>query len=307
MTRTSRRCRSILSTQAVSEPTFIGAARWIRELANRGVQESTRRIRTAPRYRDLTPTQYHNAFEWLKHLGVVNASGLSPQFDGASAAALVLSRYLEVINPAWLGQIDDLVRSSSDFPIDIVELIKKAEISESLVLEASRGVARKFDDQKLREIGRKGESLLLDELKGLTDKPTVWVSETDDTAGFDIFVGDLKDGVEVEVKSTVVLSRVRFYLSRNEFQRMRSSDRWSLQIVVLDDQGIAAVRYVDHAWIEQAAPHDVDEHSAWQSARFEVPPSQLSEGLHPRILRVLGPLPKQIDLRFGRQSDRDWV
>ena len=274
---------------------------------NRGtVSDAVRVLRIGTRYRDLTPTQYQYSFDWLRQAGFVNDRGLRPlKGDGLSTMEAVLARYFEANEPAWLDEVDELIATPQDLPFDVVDLAEQVDISEQGLFRISQHVARKFDQARLGEIGHRGESLLVNWLRDRTDSVIDWVSEIDDTLGYDVRVSDAKRSVgtlNLEVKSTTASRRIRFFLSRNEFDTMQRSPTWGIQILRLNEAGISAVYFVENAWLRSIAPSDAGPHASWASVEVQLPLHLAKCGLHPELVRHM----KMADREGIKKHDCDF-
>lgn len=279
--------RILQADRFVSPVTFLAASRWVQELHARTVDEAILRLQLAPSYRDLTPTQYQRSLEWLRDIGMVDEVGLTRLEPIKSSLLEVLRHYLEQANPAWLDDFANNVNSAAELPIDLLQLVDGLRLPEFEILDLSSHVARKFDDTAQQELGALGERLLVESLRARTSATVEHVSLSDDTLGFDVLVSDHRNRAEVEVKTCRALRPVRFFLSRNEFEHMRASPRWVLQIVTVIDHRIADYWTVEPGWIEESAPRNVHDASRWESIQVVVPEDALVEGLHHRLKVLL--------------------
>lgn len=92
---------------------------------------------------------------------------------------------------------------------------------------------------------------------------------------------------QVEVKSSRDADRASFYLSRNEYRTMIGSQRWCIQLVLLDaHDDLLELRWVDSADIREWAPQDTSL-GGWESAKFLVPPHLLRSGAPPAVAALL--------------------
>jgi hypothetical protein len=271
----------------INSTTFIGAARWLVELRTRPVSQVAELLSTAPRYRDLTPTQYQVALDWLRAIDLVDASAVRDSAPVDHLLGIALEHYIRASEPAWLDEFDQLVPSAQELPIDLEEMTAIAGLRDITVFEIAARVARKFDDARQKQIGLLGEKLFIDWIGQRSSAKIDWVSQTDDTAGFDIEVRDAVHRAQVEVKATTSTSRVRFYLSRNEYKAMQRSFDWSLQIVVLDGDSIANLFTVDRGWLSLIAPTDPTLAGKWESMTVVVPQAHLREGPGSSLIPLL--------------------
>jgi len=282
-----RRCGPTLDAADVSEATLIAGSRWLIELASTSVAQAGISLRTIPRYIDLTPTQYEHALEWLRSLDFVGSTSLKKRSERGDPVQALLEIYLELHNPIWLDEVGGLIAHEVDLPLDILEISSRIGLDDPTAFASAQNVARKFDDQRLKQIGRAGELAFFEWASVHSSIPPVWVSETDDTAGYDILISEPSARAEVEVKTTTTRNRVRFFLSRNEFEHLRASASWCLQIVVLDISEHVQFFFVTGSWILSVAPCDSDPAARWSSVQITVPRDALERGPHPNVRSAL--------------------
>ena len=266
---------------------LIGAVRWLVELQFREVGPARLSLKTTPRYRDLTPTQYESAMEWLidRHLvtqfGVVCEPSLDP-------AAQVLQTEIAKSPPPWLADADSLIRTPEDLPLDVLQLGELLDMNETNIFEEVGRAWKKFDDLAQRELGAAGESALIAWLEERSVADVIHVSSFDDTAGYDIALA--VSGIQrarIEVKATRRLDSVVVYLSRNEFETMRRHSTWCLQVVILDPSGrIRSTGWLPPLNLIEWAPKD-GSMGRWQSMKLVLPTSSLRTGAAPPILALL--------------------
>jgi hypothetical protein len=275
----------ILGGIDVTSTTLIAANRWLSELKARTVQQASASLRIAPRYRDMTPTQYQHALEWLRGLGLVSDTRLITSLDDARLLEIVLDAYFETVRPLWVDDLDYLVTDTSELPLDAIDLAEALEIKEASLYDSAKRVAKKFDDSRQVEIGLLGETCFVEWLTANTSGTIEWVSQTDDSAGFDVLLKSPQFYREIEIKSTLARNGFRFYLSRNEYERMSRSPSWSLQMVSLVDQRIESMYWVSNEWLGEIVPLEAAD-ARWQSLQIRVPQYALRPGVHPNIKEV---------------------
>ena len=92
---------------------------------------------------------------------------------------------------------------------------------------------------------------------------------TDDTRGFDIAAPNLQNHAILdfwEVKTTVKPGRViKFYLSRNEFEKSQSIAGWKLVAVQCVGNDPRIIGYLDGENLRSLAPIDLHPNSKWQT------------------------------------------
>ena len=148
-------------------------------------------------------------------------------------------------------------------------------------------LTKKFDAERLGEIGLEGEKFVLSRLKCQLN-PEVHrlvehVSLSNDTLGFDIISPSVKVRnklLNLEVKTSVRPSEnFKFYISRNEFEKGNRNENWFLVFVKV----INATHYIlGHARPDifmDFIPQEIDGSVKWESLKVEINPEWLMSGL----------------------------
>jgi len=267
--------------------TLLAAVRWLKELQHRDAPQARQVLKTAPAYRDLTPTQYQSGLEWLKDRGLVTEVGEIGE-TLSRPGVIVLRAAVDQSNPAWLPDADSLITSPVDLPLDILELGELLGVDEGAIFIEVERAWRKFDDVAQRELGAAGEAAMIGWLEENTAAKVVHVSAFDDGAGYDIALAVGGEHVaRIEVKATRRVDSVVLYLSRNEFKMMRRYPSWCLQVVVLDQAGgLRSMGWLPTSSIEEWAPQDRSI-GIWQSMRLTLPSTLLRPGPAPAIDALL--------------------
>lgn len=151
-------------------------------------------------------------------------------------------------------------------------------------VEPNGSFTRKYDGDRLAEIGRLGEQavmeFLYERLPVDQRQRVVQVSRTNDAAGYDIFspsLRDLSENVLLEVKTTVRPgSDFDFYLSRNEHRVGMRNPNWSLIFVRISDSVPRIVGNVKANCFESWLPLEQDERSNWETVKISMAASELS-------------------------------
>jgi hypothetical protein len=272
-----------LDVDPLSKAGLLAATRWLDELGKRSLASAGNVLRAAPQYRGLTPTQYRVGFEWLVAVGVVSVDG-EVLVGVEDAASVVLEHHLRLHPPTWFAEAGELVTSERDLPIDLVDLASELGVGDQ---DAFRTLTRawiKFDDERRREVGLLGELAFVDWVQARYPGPLVHVSQFDDSAGFDVAIGDVQRA-NVEVKTTLKLGEPTIYLSRNEYRVMLSDPFWCLQLVRLSptDETLVSVEWIRVEDLASWAPQDTFR-GQWQSFKVRVPLSALQQGMSPRLV-----------------------
>jgi hypothetical protein len=271
-------------------PRLLAAVRWIRLLsADPSISRARTLIRSRAEYADLTSSQYSEALTWLTEIGAValvagktTAEVTDPWRGGDDRAIgqLLLRATLYQDQPAWLEDAADLIAEPEDAPLDLLGLSRELGLTTNEAFEALLATAGKVDLEVRAEVGEAGERAVVSLLGDLQSEGVLslditvdWVSQRDDSAGYDICVRGPHKNWLLEVKSTVRAGRFRLFLSRNEYEvGRRNPEDWFLVAVLLsrdldDVLALGSCRIEDLAAV---VPHDVDRLARWQQARIDL-------------------------------------
>lgn len=266
---------------------LLGAARWLQELSVRDEDSARLSLRTQSRFRDLTPTQYEIALDWLRSKDLYPSSDIDESWN-RTPGARVLGAAIEGREPSWLPDADSLIREPSDLPLDVVGLGQLLAMDPEEMYDEVHRVWRKFDDSAQRALGACGERAFMRWLENNVAARVVHVSDFDDTAGFDIaLVVGGRVRARIEVKSTRREDSTVLFLSRNEIETMRRRSDWCLQVVHLDaSDGFRFLSWVTPETILAGEPRD-GPLATWQSMRMTLPASALQPGVPPPVEALL--------------------
>ena len=280
----------------VSSSILVAARRWLIELNYQDESRARIALGAVPGRRDITPTQYEIALEWIKSNGLYprNQSG-TPLVP--SAGAIVLAAAIETATPPWLADADSLVQSPDDIPIDVAELGVLLDLDPTEMFDVVRRAWHKFDDTARRQLGLAGELAFVEWLQRHTVAQVVHISMFDDSAGYDMALTiEGRVCARVEVKSTRREDSARIYLSRNEVETMLVYSSWCLQLVQLDaSNALRKVSWVSRESILSGVPLD-GSRGSWQSMRMTLSQDILRPGLAPQIASaVRGQVGQSVD------------
>ncbi|MFF0302488.1 DUF3883 domain-containing protein [Streptomyces sp. NPDC004562] len=234
-----------------------------------------------PRLRDLTPTQYGAALDWLRREGILQSAGSTPAaLSGKLAGLAVLRAAVAGAEPTWLLDADRTIRSAHDLPLDVVSAAEALGLGANDAVQVIKTVWGKVDTRARAALGAAGEQRLVELLTDALDAEVLHVSEVSDGLGYDILAGCADEALHLEVKTTNRRGRLAVYLSRNEYEVMCTDSEWRLVAVLLDDSGwIAGAGTVNRRWIAEAVPVDGSAHGRWESVRLDVPRAAVSPGV----------------------------
>lgn len=255
---------------------LIAATRWLELLPQSGEARARTILSTAPRYGDLTSTQYESALEWLRAVGLLeNANPPTP------ANHRVLIAAIETSDAPWLPNADEFGNDPRLLPDDVVAAANALEIDDATASGYVSAAWGKVDNERRVEVGSAGERALVELLESYTDATVEHVSLWSDGLGYDVLTSLHGVVHHLEVKSTTRLHRVSIYLSRNEFVTSARDDAWRLVILRLHpvDLSLRSIATVSTDWLAEQTPSDRGGFGTWQSCRLDVPRVVLSPGL----------------------------
>ncbi|MER7705262.1 DUF3883 domain-containing protein [Kitasatospora sp. NPDC097605] len=272
-------------TRLPAEGAMRAALRWLHVLRTTDVDHARALFTHHDAYADLTPAQYADGLEWLERIRLIPAPrphGGSSSLENRFLSLQLLERSLEAVYP---GQADELsqdsggpLRPSAPGPTAPAEALART-------LGLTRGDAdaalAKAGLAERARVGAAGEAALVALLRRTLRGDVVHVSEFSDRAGYDIAVEVPGGSVHLEVKSTTNRAGRTLFLSRHEYETMRTDPAWHLVFLVLDEQDqLGSVSTVSRSWIESVVP--VDRHpggAEWASAQLSLPSSALTPGI----------------------------
>ncbi|WP_424022806.1 protein NO VEIN domain-containing protein [Microbacterium sp.] len=256
------------------DPIVTGALRWLELVPTAGVQRARALFSTSRDYADLTPTQYAESWQWVQQSGLLGSATTPDTPERLLEAIIVIGA------PSWFPDADVLIQDSAEIPDDALSAAAALGVSPLDTLRCIRRAWGKVDTEIRREVGNRGEHEVL---RHLVTRPQVTVDHVaswSDAHGYDIAVFDPALACHLEVKATTRQHRLTLYLSRNEFETMRTDASWQLAAVVLDARlQLSRIYSVARDWIVSCAPADIAHGARWESARFEVPPAACESGI----------------------------
>lgn len=155
------------------------------------------------------------------------------------------------------------------------------------LVDAQERAIRKFDFERLAEVGAMGEQFVVSELKRLVSPANHsrirHVSLEDDSAGYDILTPSVSHSDQVqllEVKTSVRPgNNFTFFVSRNEFRVGCNNSNWSLVCVRIIDNKPNLLGHVSINAIQNNFPVDQGPSIRWESSRVQIPMYALIPGL----------------------------
>ncbi|WP_207435388.1 DUF3883 domain-containing protein [Sabulibacter ruber] len=161
------------------------------------------------------------------------------------AILLQLEDMILNFNPTWASLLPKGREEAKQFlPEDVFQCFKEAGLfgvlNDNLIKYWDRiSIAyRSYSNQKMLEIGRKGERLSLEYERQRTNAAPLWQSLESNLSGFDILsVVDrsCSDKLSIEVKSTTSkLEYATFYISKNEWETAENTKNYLFHLWVLE-------------------------------------------------------------------------
>lgn len=155
------------------------------------------------------------------------------------------------------------------------------------LVDVQERVIRKFDHERLAEIGSLGENFVVDELKRLLSAENSLrirhISLEDDSVGYDVLAPSVTHSDQVqllEVKTSVRPGNIfSCFLSRNEFRVGCNNSNWSLVCVRLIDSKPTLLGHIKLNLIRNNFPVDQEPSIRWESSRVQIPLTVLRPGL----------------------------
>lgn len=155
------------------------------------------------------------------------------------------------------------------------------------LVDVQERVIRKFDHERLAEIGSVGEDFVVGELRRLlsaeSSRRIRHISLEDDSAGYDVATPSVTHSDQVqllEVKTSVRPGSIfSCFVSRNEFRVGCNNSNWSLVCVRLIDSKPTLLGHINLNLIRNNFPVDQEPSIRWESSRVQIPLEVLRPGL----------------------------
>ena len=265
----------------------LAAARWLRLLRSSSLAQASGIIRAGAGFADLTQTQYASGLELLKSLQLLTggAEGLelsktASELPEEQLSQLFYQLVLEQATPAWLPDVDILVKEPCELPQDAVALAVKLGLNDLEAFAAIKQLHGRIDLAERARIGSAGEKVLVEFLESHWPGSTTHIATTNDGFGYDVVFRHGGNNWHLEVKTTLRRGRLVVYLSRHEHEVALRDPQWRLVVVGLDRQlRLRVVATVRHAEVLDRAPNDFCSEAKWQSVAHELTSRDLIRGL----------------------------
>lgn len=155
------------------------------------------------------------------------------------------------------------------------------------LVDVQERVIKKFDHERLAEIGSLGEDFVVDELRRLlsaeNSRRIRHISLEDDSVGYDVLTPSVTHSDQVqllEVKTSVRPGNIfSCFVSRNEFRVGCNNSNWSLVCVRLIDSKPTLLGHINLNLIRNNFPVDQEPSIRWESSRVQIPLVVLRPGL----------------------------
>lgn len=264
------------------DPVLRAALRWMEQLPGSDIRRTRALFTSHSAFSDITPTQYDAALAWLREKGLLRQA-LTKEATKLGILQAAVAQTL------WLVDADSLVTSPADLPEDALRAGEAIGVTAAETYAAVRHSCGKVDAAERSRVGMAGELALLGVLSAIPGTEVRHVAAESDGYGYDIDVTTATSSIHLEVKTTTRRSRLKIYLSRNEFETMRRDDQWALIAVQLDyDLRVAALATVSSRWLTESSPVDRRVGARWESVRLDVPPEAIVCGV-PALAEMVEP------------------
>ncbi|MBP0451932.1 DUF3883 domain-containing protein [Kitasatospora sp. RG8] len=266
--------------QLPAEGTMKAAVRWLRALRTADIDRARALFIHHDAYADLTPDQYSSGLEWLRRIGMVpvpRAAQASPALEERFLNLQLLEKSLEAARPDWITGGNEAAFDGTWLPAPGRAVAGVLGLSNT---DAAAAVEKAWLAERAR-VGAAGEQALVTLIARSVHAEVVHVSAFSDRFGYDIAVESARSGVHLEVKTTTHTTGQTIFLSRHEYETMRTDPAWHLVFLLLDEQDqLTTVSTVSREWIARAVPRDQHSHGAkWASARLPLPSAALTPGI----------------------------
>lgn len=231
----------------------------------------------------LTATQYGLAYDWMLRIGLVDREGVvlaTRPLAALGDSQMILGAALLHESPPWLPEVQDLVPTADDLPIDWSDAAEALGVTTSDCFALACALGGKIDLDARAALGAQGEELVVEFLESHPGVIAHRVSLVSDALGFDVLARRGAVEAHIEVKAVRPRQHVRLYLSRNEFETMKRDSLWCLVLAIVSADGrLLDLRVGPHAALAVSAPSDRPGDGRWEVMRLRVRPSTWEAGL----------------------------
>ena len=235
-------------------------------------------------YADLTISNYRESYDWLERHSLLPSTAEDVSAAGVEAFLTALGHD----SLTWLRDGVVGVPSPDFLPEPVAAAADQLGLDPTIAWHVALEHGRKVDLERRNRIGLLGELAIVAHLEGLGVQ-TDHVSLRSDAMGWDVRATSETFEIHLEVKSTTSLSRLRIYLTRNEYEVSRRDPHWGLAIVLIDDAGqLLRLAHVDAQVIHELIPTDSGPLGRWQSCSMDLTGKRVSPGLPEPLSEVGG-------------------
>lgn len=180
----------------------------------------------------------------------------------------------------WFRDLDMLVNAPDELPTDAIAAGEALGLADADCFRLAIGQWGKVDTVQRERVGAIGEELLVQLLRNSIVGAVEHISTLTDSAGFDVIAKTATSEWHLEVKTSVRRNRTNFFLSRNEYEVMRTDPAWRLIHLTLGpSEEVAHIGTIDHVFIARTVPSDAGPHGRWQTCSMDAPPEVLQPGI----------------------------
>lgn len=141
-------------TSLPPKPLLVGALRWLVHLQRSSVEQVWRMFLSHPGLRDLTPTQYGAALDWLRREGILLSAESKPvPMSDRLAGLAVLRAAVASVEPTWLRDADRTILAPQDLPLDVASTAEALGVSALDAVRVIKTVWGKVDTHARAALG----------------------------------------------------------------------------------------------------------------------------------------------------------
>ena len=253
---------------------LIGATRWLQLLSKSSRRQAEQLLQAAPRYADLTMSNYREAYDWIEERGLLSG-GRSTQ----SASERVFMAAVGANDGFLSGADPEHIPSPGLLPTPVLDAARWLGIPETEAWERAVAIGYKVDVDRRSRIGALGEDAVCAFLEAAGCE--VYHGSVDsDALGWDIRTSCGGVTKHLEVKSTTSLVRLRIYLSRHEYEVSEQDQHWALVVALITEEGcLQRLAHLKPGRLAHVVPADTGLTGRWQTCSIDLGQAELVPGI----------------------------
>lgn len=254
---------------------LVGARRLSGLLETSSVASAMAILTSHSDFADLTHSNYLEALEWLEQNGLKDVPNCSASETAQRAFEVVLQNG----DASWLSNGMDDLPTPEFLPQPILDAAFALELDPMVALQLSLKYGHQVDLARRERIGLLGELALVSYLEQ-QGAAVIHESLVSDTLGWDIRCSLQGQEWHIELKSTISLSRLRLFLSRNEYEVSLRDPRWLLAVALINEHGdLFRIAHIRRGTLPHLVPIDRASGCRWQSCSIDCLPEIVIPGL----------------------------